>query len=147
MSIAGYRSLPAVPGGPRAFRYRIRRIGPLLALVPAAVLGAASIGLLRHNVATARGVTGFAAAVLAAPALMPLGVPLATGSQRLWLGIVVSGVLWVAVGVVAAQRATRSPVAGWGDFWREFGWLAAGIWLGVVLALVGVEVFVGRGLL
>jgi len=122
-------------------------MGPFVALLPAAVLGAASIALLRNNVATARGVSGFAAAVLAAPALMPFGVPLATGSGRLWLGIVASVVLWMGVGVVAARRATRSPVAGWRDYWREFRWLAAGIWIGVVLALVAIEVVVGRGLL
>jgi hypothetical protein len=122
-------------------------MGPVVALLPAALLGALSIALLRHNEATSRGVTGFAAAVLAAPALMPFGVPLATGSQRLWLGIFVSAIVWMAVGVVAARRATRSPVAGWRDFWREFGWLAAGIWIGVVLALVGVQVFVGGGFL
>jgi hypothetical protein len=78
---------------------------------------------------------------------MPFGVPLAPGSARLWLGIVASGVLWIVVGFVAARRATRSPVAAWRDFWREFGWMAAGIWIGVVLALVAIQVVVGRGLL
>ena len=136
-----------MPGGPRAFRYRIRRLGPLVGLLPAAVLGALAILLLRHNTTTVRGVSGFAAAVLAAPVLMPFGVPLATGTQRLWLGILASAVVWLVVGFVAAQRATRSPVASWRDYWREFRWLAAGIWIGVVLALVAVEVVVGRGLL
>jgi hypothetical protein len=128
-------------------RARVRRLGPVAALLPAVVLALLSAALLRNNTATSRGVAGFAAAVLAAPALMPFGVPLATGSSRLMLGALASGVIWIAVGAVAARRATRSPVAGWGDFWREYAWLAIGIWLGVVAALVAVEVVAGRGLL
>ncbi len=122
-------------------------MGPFAALAPAALLGLIAVALLRHNASTGRGLTGFAAAIFAAPALMPFGVPLTTGVQRIWLGIVASAALWLVVGFVAARRATRSPVAGWSDYWREFVWLAAGIWLGVVVALVGVEVVVGRGLL
>ncbi len=145
--MAGYRALPVVPGGPRAFRYRIRRLGPLAALVPAAVLSVASYGLLHDNAATSRGIAGFAAAVLGAPALMAFGVPLASGSSKLMLGALVSAVLWLLVGLVAARRATRSPVATWRDFWREYLWLAGGIWAGVVVSLVVVELTVGRALL
>lgn len=122
-------------------------MGPFVGLVPAAGLGALAIALLHHNVATTRGIAGFAAAVLAAPALMPAGIPLAVGSSRLLLGVGASAVLWFVVGLVAARRATRSPVATWRDFWREYSWLAAGIWLGVVASLIVVEVVVGRALL
>lgn len=145
--MAGIRSLPVVPNGPRAFRYRLRRLGPLAALVPAALLGVAAFALLHANTATSRGVAGFAAAMLAAPALMAFGVPLASGSQRLLLGAAVSALLWLCIGLVAARRATRSPVATWRDFWREYLWLAVGVWFGVVLALVAIEVVVGRALL
>ncbi len=145
--MSGYRPVAVVPQGPRAFRYRIRRRGPFVGLVPAAALGALSFALLHNNATTSSGIAGFAAAVLAAPALMPAGIPLAAGTSRLLLGIAVSAVLWFGVGVVAARRATRSPVATWRDFWREYSWLAAGVWLGVVASLIVVEVVVGRALL
>ena len=145
--MAGIRSLPVVPGGPRAFRYRIRRFGPLVALLPGALLGVVSYLLLHDNTATSRGVAGFAAAMLGGPVLMAFGVPLASGSGRLALGALVSAVLWLVVGLVAARRATRSPVATWRNFWREYIWLAAGIWAGVIVALVVVELSVGRALL
>jgi hypothetical protein len=147
MSMAGIRSLPVVPNGPRAFRYRLRRLGPVAALLPAVVLAAAAYVLLHDNTAATRGVTGFAATMLAAPALMAFGIPLATGSKPFLLGVAVSFLLWLIVGLVAARRATRSPVATWRDFWREYLWLAAGIWFGVVVALVAVELAVGRALL
>ncbi|MCU1397669.1 MAG: hypothetical protein JWN62_778 [Acidimicrobiales bacterium] len=145
--MAGIRAVPVVPNGPRAFRYRIRRFGALLALAPAAALGLLSFVLLHGNTTTTRGVAGFAAAVLGGPALMAFGVPLASGSSKIVLGALVSAVLWMGVGVVASLRATRSPVASWRDFWREYCWLAAGIWAGVVVALIVVEISVGRALL
>ncbi len=95
--------------------------------------------LLRNNAATIRGVTGFAATVLAAPALLAEGVPLTTAPGRFAIGVAVSIALWLAVGFVAARRSTRSPVATWRDFWREWVWLAAGLWLGVALGLVVIE--------
>ncbi|HEY4333701.1 MAG TPA: hypothetical protein VGM78_14065 [Ilumatobacteraceae bacterium] len=147
MSMSGYRPVPVVPYGPRAFRFQIRRLGPVAAMLPALLLGAAAVALLHHNATTARGVAGFAAAVLAAPAMMAAGVPLATGAHRAVIGIAISVVLWFLIGVIAARRATRSPVATWRDFWREYAWLAIAVWLGVGAALVIVEVTVGRGLL
>ena len=145
--MVGIRALPVVPGGPRAFRYRIRRLGPLVALAPAAFLALASFALLHGNTATARGVAGFAAAMLGGPALMAFGVPLANGTGKLLLGTAASAGLWLFVGLLAARRATRSPVARWRDFWREYLWLAAGIWTGVVVALAVVQLTVGRALL
>lgn len=145
--MTGYRSLPVVPDGPLAFRYRIRRLGALVGLVPAGLLAAGSYFALHDNTTTTRGVVGFAAAVLAAPALLAFGAPLATGSSKLVLAAAVSMFLWLAIGMVAARRATRSPVATWRDFWREFFWMAGGVWLGVVIALVVVQVTVGGALL
>ena len=147
MSTVGVHTRHAVPYGPRAFRYRIRRMGPFVGLVPAAILGLIALRLLYNNTATSRGIAGFAAAVLAAPGLLAVGIPLATGAGRLMAGIAASAALWFVVGFVAARRATRSPVAVWRDFWREFAWLAAGIWLGVGLALALIELFLGRALL
>ena len=136
-----------VPKGPRAFRYRIRRFGVFVALLPAAALGIAAVALLRHNAQTGRGIAGFAAAVLAAPALLAVGVPLTNDASRRSLGIAISVVIWIVVGVVATVRATRSPVATWRDFWREYAWLAAGLWIGVGVGLMAVKLTLGSALL
>jgi hypothetical protein len=143
MSMTGLRPLPVVPRGPLAFRYRIRRLGPVVALVPAAVLGVASSRLLQGNTTT-QGVLGFATAVLAAPALMPFGVPFSEGSGPIVIGALVSAALWLVIGFVAARRATRSPVATWRDFWREYLFLAAGAWLGAILSLGVIQLLLGR---
>lgn len=146
MSTVGYRPLPIVPHGPRAFRYRIRRLGPFVGLLPAAVLGAAAYLALHDNDSSTRGIGGFAAAVFAAPAMLAFGVPLASGSSKIMLGVAASAALWLVLGVIAARRSTRSPVATWRDFWREFIWLAAGVWLGTVVALVVVQFAVGSAI-
>lgn len=147
MSTAGYRPLPVVPRGPRAFRYRIRRLGPLVGMLPAALLGVAAYLALHDNTSSARGVGGFAAAVFAAPLMLAFGVPIASGSSKIMVGALVSAVLWFVLGAVAARRSTRSPVATWRDFWREFSWLAAGVWIGTVVALVVVQIAVGSAIL
>jgi hypothetical protein len=134
----------AVPDGPRAYRSRIRRRGPLLAVLPAAVLGVAALAMLHGSTTTSRGVGGFLAAVLAAPAMLCFGVPLATGSGPIVSGVLVSALAWLTIGIVAARRATRSPVASWRDYAREWAWLAAGVWLGVFVALGAIRVAVGR---
>jgi hypothetical protein len=64
-----------------------------------------------------------------------------------YLGAVVgSAVLWMIVGAIAARRATQMPAATWRDYWREYIWLAAGVGLGVVLALGTVNLIFGRAL-
>lgn len=146
MTSTGTRPNMAVPQGPREFRSRIRHRGPFVAMGPAAALGVVSAMLLHGNTSTVRGIAGFGAAVLGAPALLAAGVPLATESSRKFFGVVASIALWFAVGVLAARRATRSPVAMWRDFWREFAWLAAGIWIGVGMGLAMTELLVGRAL-
>jgi hypothetical protein len=136
-----------VPLGPRAYRSKIRGSGPFVALVPPAVLGCLSLLLLRGHSSLVRGVGGFVTAVLAAPGLLVAGVPLRSG-RNVYLGAVVgSAVLWMIVGAIAARRATRHPAASWRDFWREYAWLALGVWLGVVVALAAVNLIFGRALL
>jgi hypothetical protein len=136
-----------VPQGPRAYRARLRRLGPLLGLFPPAAMGALAWLLLRNNSSTVRGVGSFLLAVLAAPGLLVMGVPLTSGSGVYLVGIVGSAVLWLLVGVVAARRATRAPAATWRDFWREYLWLAGGVWLGVVGALLAANLILGRALI
>jgi hypothetical protein len=135
-----------VPMGPRAYRSKLRASGFLVALVPPGVLGAISLLLLRGHTSLVRGVAGFLTAVLAAPGLLVAGAPLRSGG-KVYLGAIVgSALLWMIVGAISARRATRLPVASWRDYWREYVWLAAGVWLGVVVALVAVNLVFGRAL-
>lgn len=122
-------------------------MGPFAALLPAAVLGAVAIVLLHNNAAASRGLAGFGMAVFAAPALLFAGIPLSSAAIRLAIGIGSSVALWLVMGILAARRATRSAVATWKDFWREFAWLAAGIWIGVVAGLVAIRIVLGGALL
>jgi hypothetical protein len=135
-----------VPLGPRAYRSKIRGSGPFVALVPPAILGCISLLLLRGHTSLFRGILGFLTAVLASPGLLVAGVPLRSGGN-VYLGSAIgSAVMWMIVGGVSARRATRNPAASWRDFWREYLWLALGVWLGVVLALAGVNLMFGRAL-
>lgn len=130
---------PAVPLGPRAYRVQIRRLGPWVGLAVPAALGLLAVVL--------GGIAGFLLALLAAPGLLIAGVPLASGTA-VWAGALLgSALLWLVVAGVAARRATKSPVATWVDFWRQYAWLAGGVWLGTVLALVAANLLLGRTLL
>lgn len=135
-----------VPMGPRAYRSKLRSSGPIVALLPPGLLGVVSLLLLRGHTSIVRGVAGFLTAILAAPGLLVAGAPLRSG-RSVYLGAVVgSALLWMVVGVIAARRATRIPAASWRDYWREYIWLAAGVWLGVVVALGAVNLIFGRAL-
>jgi hypothetical protein len=136
-----------VPQGPRAYRLRIRRLGPLVGVLPAALLGVVSLVLLHDNTSTARGVAGFLTAVLAAPGLLVAGAPMVDGVGAYGPAVLGSAVVWLLIGAVASRRATRSPVATWRDFWKEHLWLAAGVWLGVVAALVAANLVLGGAFL
>jgi len=93
------------------------------------------------------GIGGFLLALLAAPVLLVVGIPLSSGAAVWAAALLGSAVLWLVVATVAARRATRSPVATWADFWREYAWLAGGVWLGTVLALAAANLLLGRTLL
>jgi hypothetical protein len=135
-----------VPMGPRAYRSKLRSSGPLVALLPPGLLGVVSLLLLRGHTSIVRGVAGFVTAILAAPGLLVAGAPLRSG-RAVYLGAVVgSALMWMIVGVIAARRATQIPAASWRDYWREYIWLAAGVWLGVVVALGVVNLIFGRAL-
>jgi hypothetical protein len=135
-----------VPLGPRAYRSKLRSSGPIVALLPPGLLGVVSLLLLRGHTSLVRGIAGFLTAILAAPGLLVAGAPLRSG-RSVYLGAVVgSALMWMIVGAIAARRATRMPAASWRDYWSEYIWLAAGVWLGVVLALGAVDLIFGRAL-
>ena len=145
--MAAGTTFDAVPGGPRHYRERIRRRGPVLGLVPPACAGAIAWLLVHSNGGTLRGVVGFLLAVMAAPTLLMAGIPLATGTPLTLLALAAGALLWFALSTVAARRATRTPVATWADFWREYAWLAGAVAAGAVLALVAANLVLGRALL
>ncbi len=131
--------------GPRWFRSRIRSRGPFLALVPPAILGAVAMLALEYFDGKLSGYTGLICGVFAAPGLLVVGVPF-SGDEVYAIGITLSVLLWLVVGAVAARRATRNPMASWADFWRTFWWLAGGIWLGCIAALVVARISFGDAL-
>lgn len=118
----------------------------MAALAPAALTGAVSLLLLWGNTSAWRGVGAVALSLFAAPVLLAVGAPL-TGGTLLLLGVALSAVLWVAVGAVAAHRATARPAAAWREFWTQYLWLAGGVWIGVVVALVVANLVLGSALL
>jgi hypothetical protein len=136
----------AVYEGPQWYRARIRRFGPVLALIAPAVLGIVAVAALALFDGRASGWTGLILGVCAAPGLLAIGVPFASTSTYP-VGIAISIVLWLAVGYVAARIATRNPVASFTDFWRAYRWLAIGVWIGVLAALAGSSLILGRELL
>ena len=133
--------------GPRAYRARVRAVGPFVAMLVPGLLGVLALLLLRGNTSTGRGVAGFGAAVLAAPALLVLGAPLRSGAGTYLAAIVASAGLWFVLGFIAARRATRRPAASWRDFWAECGWLTVGTWAGVLVSLIATNLVLGSALL
>jgi hypothetical protein len=140
-------TMAPVPQGPRAYRNQIRRLGPIAAVLPAGALGLLAWLLVKGSESATRGIPGFGLAVLAAPTLLVVGIPMRSGTGRYVLAGATSALLWLLLGFAAARRATRRPAATWRDFWREFAWLAGGVWLGVVLALVAADLVLGRAFL
>jgi hypothetical protein len=139
---------PLVRRGPRAYRRQIRGLGPVLGLVPPAALGVCALLLLRGNTnSTVRGVLGFLLAILSAPGLLVAGAPLTSGAGTYGAAIAASGLVWLLLGFAASRRATSRPAATWGDFWREYLWLAGAVWLGVVGALVAANLILGGAFL
>lgn len=139
-------TVSAVPRGPKAYRRQVRQRGPLAGLLLPAVIGLIGLRLLNDNTQTWRGIGGFLLSIVAAPVLLVTGAPLATG-QSYTLAVLGSAALWVLLGTIAARMATRTPVATWRDYWREYLWLAGGVWIGIVVALVAANLILGGAFL
>lgn len=78
---------------------------------------------------------GLIGGVFAAPTLLAAGAPF--GDRAMYpIAIAAAGILWLLVGLLAARRATRNPMATWADYWRHFAWLCAGVWAGAAIALI-----------
>jgi len=112
----------------------VRTWGPLAALIVPAIVGAIAYFSLHLFDTAWSGAVGLIGGVLAAPALLAAGAPF--GDRGLYpLAVAASGLLWLFVGLLAARRATRNPMATWSDFWRHYAWMCAGVWAGAALAL------------
>lgn len=110
-------------------------MGPVAALIVPSVVGAIAYLSLRLFDTAWSGAVGLIFGVFAAPALLAAGAPF--GDRDLYpLAIAASGLLWLLVGVFAARRATRNPMATWSDYWRHYAWMCGGIWTGASVALV-----------
>lgn len=144
-SATGDHDPEPVAEGPRWYRSRVRRIGPILALILPAALGVAAVAVLSLTDGVASGWLGLVLGVCAAPGLLVIGVPFASSSSYP-IGIAISAVIWLAVGIAAGRVATRNPVATFTEFWRAYRWLAAAVWVGVGAALVGATALLGRQL-
>ena len=131
--------------GPRWFRLRIRSRGPFLAVIPPLALGLIALLALKLFDGSTSGYVGLICGVFAAPILLAVGAPF-SDSSLYPIGVALSAMLWLIVGAVAARRSTRNPVADWRDYWRTFGWLAGGIWLGATIALLVAKYSVGQAL-
>ena len=99
-----------------------------------ALVGAIAYLSLRLFDTAWSGAVGLIGGVFASPALLAAGAPF--GDRGLYpLAVAASGLLWLFVGLLAARRATRNPMATWSDFWRHYAWMCAGVWAGAALAL------------
>lgn len=124
----------------------MRQRGPIAGLLLPALIGMVGLLLLRNNTQTWRGIGGFLLTIVAAPVLLVTGAPLTTGNSYT-LALLASAALWVLLGTTAARMATRTPVATWRDFWREYLWLAGGVWVGIVVALIAANLILGGAFL
>lgn len=101
--------------------------------IPGAVGAIAWLSLRLFDTAWS-GAVGLIGGVFAAPGLLAAGAPF--GDNDLYpVAVIASGLMWLLIGFVAARRATRNPMATWGDFWRHYLWMLGGVWLGAGTAL------------
>lgn len=134
----------SLTGGPRWYRNRIRILGPFLALVIPGALGAIGYAALNLSDSTWSGPIGLIAGYYAGPTFLAIGAPFADRSLYP-VAALASAVLWLLIGVLASRRATRNPMATWGDFWRHYAWMLVGVWVGVTVALAVSTVRIGAG--
>lgn len=131
--------------GPRWYRARIRLFGPLLGLVPMALLGGGAVLALRAGDGRLSGLIGLLGGVTAAPGLLVAGAPLAS-SDNYPLAVLASVPLWLLLGLVASRRATVSSVASWRDYWRELAFLTIAVLLGAIAALIAATQILGESI-
>ena len=123
-----------IVGGPQWYRHHIRVWGHWLGLLLPGSVGVIAYGSLQLFDTAWSGIVGLVGGVLAAPALLFVGAPFGDRDDYP-LAVLVSAVLWMVVGFIAARRATKNPTADWSDYWRHYLAILAGIWVGAGIAL------------
>jgi hypothetical protein len=137
------RDAPAVAAGRRrrvrrvAKPGRIRILGPLLACVPALVLGTVALAVRVGWSCTSIGcvkpsLLSYGLVLLAVPTALLTGLPWLLGPVNVGGALATSALLWLVLGRWAAGRVTTDVDATWRDFWFEFGIMATGVWLGIL---------------
>jgi hypothetical protein len=124
-----------------AYRRSLRRLGPLVALLPPlALLTAAGVIWLVWPCDGLECVTPsllvYGLAGLALPTALPSGFPLVATPFTAIVMLATSALLWMFLGRWAARRATASPVATWREWWVELANLIVGVWAGVLGGLL-----------
>jgi hypothetical protein len=132
---------PPVEAGPRSYRKQIRRFGPLAALVVPVILVLSAAAIFTAVPCSGRACIvrhgpGWALGAMGAPTGVLVGLPWTHGPIPFALALLTSIGLWVGIGRWAAIRATRSPVADWADWRREYWWLVIPLWIGAGVAAV-----------
>jgi hypothetical protein len=125
--------------GPLAYRRRLRTLGPFAGLVVPAVALATSAALKPavscEGACLSQVTASWILPALAFPTTVLWGIPLQDGAVRYAGAAVTSVLFWLALGWLAARRATRSPVASWRNWWTEFAWVLGSVWLGTGVGL------------
>jgi len=135
-----------VPGGPRWYRARVRRLGPLYGLALPVVTGAAAIAALVFGEGRTAAVLALLSGVVAAPGLLVVGAPIADQGTYP-LAILGSVPFWVFLGWIAARRAGRHPITAWREFWMEMGLLYIAVATGAVAGVLIAAIRLGERLL
>lgn len=120
-------------------------LGPFLALLIPGIVGAIAYFSLQLFDAAWSGSLGLIGGYFAAPTLLAIGAPFADRSVYP-IAVAAAGVMWLFVGLLASRRATRNPMATWGDYWRHYLWMLVGVWVGVTIALAVATVRIGSGI-
>jgi hypothetical protein len=140
---AAARSAP-VRGGPVAYRLALRRKGPFLALLVPLGLAAFGYVVWTASAGIRPALIVWFLAVLAMPTAMLVGLPLFASTATLWAGVASSALVWWLLGRYAARRPTRSPIATWRDWWREFVVLTLAMWAGIGGGLLAMAFVLSR---
>lgn len=120
-------------------------LGPLLGVVPMAVMGLIARVALVTSDSRASGIVGLLGGVSAAPGLLVAGAPFADDSNYP-LAVIASIPFWLVLGLIASRRATRSVISSWRDYWRELVWLTVAVVIGAAGALVVATNLLGESL-
>jgi hypothetical protein len=129
-----------VPGGPLAYRRRLRRWGAAMGLVVPGAAMALALGLYHlspcDGVACVENQGSWVLAAMALPTALLWGIPLKTGAGRYLAAAVTSAAVWALLGHLAGRRASRRSLPMWRTWWGEFAWFMGAVWVGVLLGLL-----------